>query len=108
MCFGLLVGSPRFAFGHAFRTEGSRLFVPKTKRRALLPRAVLLSFHIYRACSLFEKKLLDIEQKFAILGATKTVEGLLPPTRLYSRRAHSSNGQALVRYYVCKLQMSFM
>ena len=43
------------------------------------------------------KNLLDIEQKFVILGTTKAAEGILPPTRSYSERAHSSNGQALVR-----------
>ena len=45
------------------------------------------------------KYLLDIEQKFVILGTSKTAEGLPQPTRLYSKRAHSSNGQALVREF---------
>ena len=53
-----------------------------------------------------QKNLLDIEQKFVILGTSKADEGLPQPTRLHSRRVHSSNGQALVRElltYVVKL-----
>ena len=59
--------------------------------------AVLVAVEVVVSLAAVRKNLLDIEQKFAILGATKAAEGLLPPTRLHSKRAHSSNGQALVR-----------
>ena len=47
-------------------------------------------------CHNAAKNLLDFEQKFVILGTSKAADGLLPPTRLYSKRAHSFNSQALV------------
>ena len=76
----------------------------RSRRRALLPRAVLLGLsHLSRFWPV-RKNLLDFEQKFAILSTSKTADGLPQPTHSYSGRAHSSNGQALVRVHEYELQ----
>ena len=88
--------------------KGESTFYDKKQVQSFVTQARAFKFSHLSRLQPVRKNLLDFEQKFVILGTTKAAEGLLPPTRSYSERAHSSNGQALVRYFVHELQMSFM
>ena len=83
--------------------KGESTFYDKKQVQSFVTQARAFKFSHLSRLQPVRKNLLDIEQKFAILGTSKAADGLPQPTRSYSERAHSSNCQALIRVHEYEL-----